>query len=148
MPDPLTPGDGQDLLARYKQAWEQRDPDLFLDLFADDAEYRPDPFEPALSGAIAIRKHWNRVAAEQAHVDFDAERVWTAGRTVLASWHAAYTRRETADRLRERGFLTAELDDAGRVARLRQWSLARHVGTDDRFAAEGDVGGGEEQDGR
>ena len=74
MPDPLLPGDGQDALARFKRAREKCDPDMMLELFADDAEYRGDPFEPALMGANAIREHWNRVAAEQTHVDFDAER--------------------------------------------------------------------------
>lgn len=148
MPDPLTPGDGQDVLARFKQAWEQRDPDRMLELFADEAEYRPDPFEPPLSGANAIRAYWNEVAAEQAHVDFDAERVWTVGQTVLASWHAAFTRRDTADRIRRRGFLVAELDDSGRISRLREWSQSRHVGSDGRFEAEGELATGEEEHGQ
>ena len=46
-------------------------------------------------------------------MEFDAERVWVAGSTVLASWHAAVTLRRTGERVRQRGFLTFELDDAG-----------------------------------
>ena len=123
----LTPGDGQDVLARFKEAREHRDPNLMLDLFADDAEYRGDPFEPGLGGAVAIREHWNRVAAEQADVEFDAERVWVSGRAVLASWHAAFTLQASGDRLRERGFLVLELDDVGLVSRLRAWPVVRVV---------------------
>jgi ketosteroid isomerase-like protein len=129
----LTPGDGQDLLAAYKSAWERRDPDAAVALFREDAEYRPDPFEPALVGANAIRAQWNESAAEQANVEFDAEHVWVTGNTVLASWHAAFTRRSNAERVRSRGFSTWEVDDAGLVSRYRAWAAARVVGTDSTF---------------
>ena len=126
----LTPGDGQDLLDAYKRAWERRDPELAVSLFSEDAEYREDPFEEPLRGANAIRAYWNEAAASQVNVEFDAERVWVVGRTVLASWHAAYTRRTTAERVRLRGFMTLELDAAGKVFRFREWWHRREVGVD------------------
>jgi len=130
VPITLTPGDGQDLFARFKQAREQRDPEAMLELYAAEATYDPNPFAPSLEGANAIREHWNAVAAEQAKVDFDAERVWVSGRTVLASWHAGFTRTETNVRVRERGFSTMELDDEGSILRMRDWPLAREVSSD------------------
>ena len=148
MPDPLTPGEGQDVLARFKRAWESRDPDAMVELFAQDAEYRLDPFLQPLTGVNAIREHWNGIAAEQAHVDFDAERVWVSGRTVLASWHAAYTRRRTAERVRVRGFSTLELDDSGSIVRLREWPVSRMVGTDSKLKPDdAPEQAGEKQDG-
>lgn len=134
MPNDLTPGDGQDVLARFKQAREGRDPDLMLELCAADVEYRADPFDPPLRGALALREHWNRIAAEQVHVDFDAERVWVVGRTVLASWHGAFTRRASGVRVRVRGFSTMELDDDGLIERMREWPVWRDVGRDDGYA--------------
>lgn len=125
----LTPGDGQDLLARFKQARERRDVDQVMALFREDAEYRPDPFEAPLVGDLAIREHWNEAAATLGNVEFDAERIWVTGTTV-ASWHGAITRRSTAERIRERGFMTIELDDAGLVSRWRQWTVSRSVGVD------------------
>ena len=136
MPELLTPGDGQDLLARFKAAWERRDPDRAVALFAEDAEYRFDPFEPPLVGHNAIREYWNEAAASQANVEFDAERVWAVNRTVLASWHAAFTRRASAERVRYRGFMTLELDDAGLVSRFREWAISRSVGVDGTFRPE------------
>src|SRR5438105_3081658 len=105
----LTPGDGQDLLAAFKQAWERRVPDQIVELFTPDAEYRPDPFTQPLQGANAIREWWNQIAATQANVEFDAERIWVSGPTILASWHAAYTRRADSRRIRARGFVTLEV---------------------------------------
>jgi ketosteroid isomerase-like protein len=145
----VTPGDGQDVLARFKDAREQRDPDLMLALFAEDAEYRADPFEAPVCGALALREHWNQVAATQDDVDFDAERVWVAGHAVLASWHAAHTQRATGHRLRERGFYAFELDGAGLVARLRAWTVSRVVDRDGAVSPEGAAATvGEGEDGR
>lgn len=130
VPDTLTPGDGQDLLARIKQARERRDTDAMLDLYHDDAEHRTDPFAPSLRGAIAIRRYWNDVAARQVRVDFDFERIWVSGGTVLVSWHAAYTKAATAERMRERCFSTIELDEAGLIVRINDWPTTRVVGID------------------
>jgi hypothetical protein len=129
VPDPLTPGDGQDVLARIKQARERRDPDAMVELFTESADVRFDPFAPELRGALDIRAYWNRAAEEQAAVEFDSERVWVAGRTVLASWHEAFTRRASAERVRIRGFSTLELDGEGLIERMRSWPVERVVGT-------------------
>ncbi|MCY7416995.1 MAG: nuclear transport factor 2 family protein [Chloroflexi bacterium] len=132
----LTPGDGQDLLARYKLAWERRDVDAVMTLFREDAEYRPDPFEPAMVGDVAIREYWNQAAATLGNVEFDAERVWVNGHTVIGTWHGAVTRRATAERVRLRGTMTLELDDTGAVTRWREWTVSRMVGIDASFQIE------------
>jgi ketosteroid isomerase-like protein len=135
MPE-FTHGEAQDLLDAYKRAWEGRNPDAAVDLFAPDAEYRTDPFEEPLRGANAIRAYWNHAAATQANVDFDAERIWVSGETVLATWHAAFTRRSTAERVRLRGFMTLELGAGGKVHRFREWTHSRTVGVDSTIAPE------------
>lgn len=135
MPTP-THGDAQDLLAEFKRGWEERRPGLIVDLFADDADYRAEPFSEPLLGANAIRERWNEMCATQVHVEFDAERIWVSGTTVLASWHAAYTRRATAERVRAHGFMTMELAADGRVQRFRQWPVERVVGRDSTFHPE------------
>ncbi len=126
----LTHGDAQDLLAAFKLGWERRAPDMIIELFDSNIDYRPDPFAEPLVGLNAVRALWNDAVAAQEHVEFDAERIWVSGSTVLTSWHAAYTRLATAERVRVRGFMTLELGDDGKVARLRQWPLEREVGRD------------------
>jgi len=136
----LTPGDAHDLLAAFKRGWERRAPDELIELFDRDIDYRQDPFSEPLVGLNPVHALWNDLAASQAHVEFDAERVWVSGNTVLCSWHAAYTRRATAERIRARGFMTLELGDDRRVVRLRQWPSERVVGVDRTFEAEGGDG--------
>ena len=135
--DKFSHGDAQDLLAAFKRGWEQRDPEAILELFAAQADYRAEPFIEPLVGANAIRALWNDIAAQQVHVEFDAERIWVNASTVLASWHAAYTRRRTAERVRAYGFMTMELNDEGLVQRFRQWPVERVVGRDSSFHPEG-----------
>jgi ketosteroid isomerase-like protein len=132
----LTPGDGQDLLARLKTATERRDVDLAVALFREDAEYRPDPFMDPSVGANAIREALNTEAAERANVEFDAERVWVSGSAVLASWHGAHTKRADGERVRSRGFLTLELDDERLIGRLRGWTMSRAIGRDSSFSVD------------
>lgn len=136
----LTNGEAQDLLATYKRGWERGSPDDVIELLDPKIDYRADPFGEPLIGTNAVRALWNEMAATQTHVAFDAERVWVNGAMVLASWHAAYTRRATAERVRVRGFMTLELGADGRVMRLRQWPIERVVGSDGTLKADG--GGG------
>ena len=126
----LTHGEAEDVRDAFKRARERTDPDAGVEIFSEDAEYRGDPFEEPMRGENAIRAFWNESAATQIHVEFDAERIWVMGRTILASWHAAYTRRDNADRIRLRGFLTFEVDEQGKVWRAREWWHARTVGKD------------------
>jgi hypothetical protein len=112
-----------------------------MSLFREDAEYRLDPFEEPHRGANAIRAYWNEAAETRDHVEFDAERVWVSGRTVLASFHGAYTRRSDADRVRVRGFMTLELDEAGLIQRMREWRLRRVVGKDSTVPARRELAG-------
>lgn len=134
----LTHGDAQDLLASFKQGWEKRAPDLIVELFEQDAEYRAHPFAEPLHGLNAIRALWNDIAATQAHIEFDAERIWVSGDTVLTSWHAAYTARATSERVRVRGFMTMEISESNprRVQRLKQWPIERVVGQATTHSAE------------
>jgi hypothetical protein len=136
-------GDAQDLLAAWKRGVERRSPDELLELCDRDIDFRPDPFAEPLIGLNAVHAHWNEFAASQAHVEFDSERVWVSGNTVLASWHGAYTRRATAERVRVRGFMTLELNDERQVVRFRQWPAERVVGSDRTFEAERESRGGD-----
>ena len=133
-------GEAQDLLAAWKHGVERRSPDELLELCDRDIDFRPDPFAEPLIGLNAVHAHWNDFAASQANVEFEAERIWVSGNTVLASWHGAYTRRATAERVRVRGFMTLELNDQRRVQRFRQWPAERVVGSDQTFEAEPEQG--------
>jgi len=136
MTEALTHGAGQDLLAAWKRAWEARDVDALVALFAEEGDMRLDPFEEALVGELALRAHWTTFAERHIHTELDAERIWVKDRTVLASWHGAITDRHTAQRSRLRGFFAFDLDQAGCIIRLRGWPVEQVVGIDSTFKPE------------
>jgi hypothetical protein len=121
----LTPGHGQDLLAAYKHAREECDPDAAMAMLSEQIELRLDPFEAPLNGHLEVRAYWNALAAAQSEVEFDAEQVWVVGRTVLCDWHAGYDTTSSTVRVRERGFLMMDVDDDGLVSRIRLWTITR-----------------------
>jgi ketosteroid isomerase-like protein len=112
---------GADLLERYGRAWETFDGDAWTNLFTDDVEYHEDPFEPPMVGHNAVRAYLLEAADRQEQVEFTVERHWVAGTIVLAAWHASYVRRSDQARVRLAGFMTLEIADDGRIARLREW---------------------------
>ena len=115
------------VLDRFATAWQTFDGDAWVELFADDAELREDPFEPPLVGRNAVRAYLLRSAELQEQVDFTAERHWVVDPTILVAWHASYVARDNRAAVRLAGFMTLEIRD-GRIARLRQW-VHRRDGT-------------------
>ena len=117
----ITHADAQDLLERYGRAWEAFDGDAWTELFTDDVEYHEDPFEPPLVGRNAVREYLLEASRAQEQVEFTVERHWVVEATVLLAWHASYVERTSKARVRLQGFMTLDVDAAGRIGRLREW---------------------------
>ena len=87
----MTKDQAINLLNIYGKAWVNRDPDLAVSIFTEDAVYN-DPHEPENIGREAIRSYWiSKVVGEQSDISFDLKNVWIDGETVIAEWHAEFT---------------------------------------------------------
>ncbi len=104
-------------LARYKQAWEQRDPAHAAALFTDDAPYHEMPFDAPKAGRAGIRDYWATVTADQRNVDFKSQVVAVNGQTGVARWSASLTSAASGTRV--------ELDGVFILTVRRQRSLQR-----------------------
>jgi ketosteroid isomerase-like protein len=111
-----------ELLDRYGRAWETFDGDAWIALFTEDAEYHDDPFGEPIVGQNALRAYLLDAAIAQRDVEFTVERHWVSGNTLLAAWHASFIRRESERVVRMAGFMVAEVDADGRIARFREWT--------------------------
>jgi ketosteroid isomerase-like protein len=114
-----------DLLEALARARTSYDGDAWTDLFAPDAEVSLDPFAASLVGHNALRAYLLEAAAAERHHDLAIERHWVSGSTVLAAWHASWNRRADDAKVRQAGFLSAEVGEDGRITRLRQWTVTR-----------------------
>jgi ketosteroid isomerase-like protein len=113
---------GGELLQAYRRAWEAFDGDGWVAIFTNEAEYHEDPFGAPLVGHNALRAYLLDAAASQRDVEFTVERHWVSGDTVLAAWHATFTRRASGRLVRMAGFTTAEVAPDGRISRFREWT--------------------------
>jgi ketosteroid isomerase-like protein len=122
----LTYAQGHDLLDAYVRARSGYDGDALTDLFTEDAEAVLDPFAPPLAGHNALRAYLLDAAEAERHYDLAIERHWVAGDTVLAAWHASWNRRDDESaKVRQAGFLSAEVGEDGRIGRLKLWPVTR-----------------------
>ncbi len=122
----LTYAAAHDLLEAYRAARVAHDGDAFTALFAEEAEVTLDPFAPPLAGHNALRAYLLEAAEAERWYDLAIERHWVSGETALAAWHASWNRMsdETA-KLRQAGFLLAEVGEDGRIVRLKLWPVTR-----------------------
>ena len=122
----ITYAAAHDLLEAYCRTRMTYDGDGFTGLFAELAELTLDPFAPPLAGHNALRAYLLEAAEAERHYDLAIERHWVAGDTALAAWHASWNRAidETA-KVRQAGFLSAEVGEDGRIVRLKLWTVTR-----------------------
>jgi hypothetical protein len=121
----LTYAQGHDLLAALVRARRGYDGDAFTDLFTEDAQLVLDPFAHPLAGHNDLRAYLLEAAGAERDYDLAIERHWVAGDAVLAAWHASWNRTADEAKVRQAGFLSAEVGGDGRVVRLKLWTVTR-----------------------
>ncbi len=114
-----------DLLDAFAGARTAHDGDAFTALFTPDAELALDPFATPLAGHNDLRAYLLAAAGAERWYDLAIERHWVSGDTVLAAWHASWTRPADGAKVRQAGFLSAEVGGDGRIVRLRLWTVTR-----------------------
>jgi ketosteroid isomerase-like protein len=121
----LSYAQGFDLLEALVAARRACDGDRYTALFADEAEVVLDPFAPPLAGHNDLRAYLNDAAEAERYFDLAIERHWVSGDTVLAAWHASWNRIADDAKVRQAGFLSAEVGEDGRITRLKHWTVTR-----------------------
>jgi hypothetical protein len=107
-------------LARYEQAWEQRDPAQAAALFTENAPYHEMPFDAPKAGRAGIRDYWTTVTADQRNVDFKSQVVAVTGQTGVARWSASLTSAASGARIDLDGVFILKFD-GNLCSELREW---------------------------
>ncbi len=100
------------ILAKYKKAWETRDPDMAIELFSPGATYREDPFDrKPVRGLQQIRNYWAQVPKFQKNIRFFYGPVFRLGQSRVwgVEWSARYIKVKTSERIKLKGVLFCEL---------------------------------------
>jgi len=118
---PLTKAAVEAWLARYGEAWEQRDPQLAAALFTESAPYHEMPFDAPKAGRAGIREYWAQVTADHRNVRFDSQVLAVDGRTGVAHWSASFNVASSGARVELDGAFVLSFDDSGLCSALREW---------------------------
>jgi len=121
----ITYAEAHDLLGRLVEARLQYLDDALVDQFAETCDVLIDPFEAPLVGHNALRAYLNDAAEAERWFDLAIERHWVSGSTVLAAWHASWTRNADEAKVRQAGFRASEMGEDGRIERLKVWTVSR-----------------------
>jgi hypothetical protein len=106
---------------RYKLAWERRDSEAAAAMFAPDAEYRADPFEPSLLGEKEIRRYWDDVANTQRDVKVTFELLSAAPGMGIVRWRASFVRAPSGQKVELEGIAQFFLNSKRKCTRFLEW---------------------------
>jgi uncharacterized protein (TIGR02246 family) len=118
---PLTSTTVEAWLARYKEAWEQRDPAKAAGLFTENAPYHEIPFDAPKAGRNGIRDYWATVTADQRNVEFASQLIAVTGQTAVARWSARLSSASSGVRVELDGVFILAFDSSGLCSELREW---------------------------
>jgi uncharacterized protein (TIGR02246 family) len=109
-------------LEGYRSAWEERDPEAVISLFAEDATYQETPFSQPMRGRESIRQYWSRaVVSYQEQIRFGYEVLAITEVSAIAHWWASFVRISSKTQVSLDGVFLLTFDKAGRCQELREW---------------------------
>ena len=113
-------------LESYRLAWETRDPEAVVRLFAEDATYQETPFSQPMQGRQAIQQYWSHVvAAAQEQIHFGYEVLAVAEDSAIVHWWASFVRVASRTQVSLDGIFLLTFDTAGHCRQLREWWVRR-----------------------
>jgi uncharacterized protein (TIGR02246 family) len=109
-------------LEAYRQAWETRDPEVVVQLFAEDAAYQDTPFAEPMRGRPAIRAYWvSVVTRRQEQIKFGYEILAVTKNTGMARWQASFVRSDSNQPVSLDGIFLLTFDAENRCRSLQEW---------------------------
>jgi uncharacterized protein (TIGR02246 family) len=111
----------QSWLELYGRAWENQDPQSFVNLFTDNASYHANPFSEPLSGRSAILNYWSDVARSQEQIQFNYKVLAVSQDSGVAHWWASFVHISSKTKVRLDGIFVVSLNDENRCRVLKQW---------------------------
>ena len=108
-------------LSEYGRAWESKEPDRFVTLFAEDVRYFWTPLEKPKQGRSAVGRAFEAAIAHQEAIQFAASVVGVFGRRAIAHWQCSF-RRPGRDRdVHLDGVFMIDFDEDGNCDVFREW---------------------------
>lgn len=81
----------RELIKIYSEAWENQNPQLLEQIFAEDATYTERAYEKSLLGLSQIKEYWDdKVVHSQANIKFELLELFVDGDIAIVEWEAEF----------------------------------------------------------
>lgn len=111
----------QSWLESYGRAWESHDPQLFADLFTDNASYYANPFSEPLSGRSALRDYWSNIIRTQEQTRFNYEVLAITQDRGIAHWWTSFVHISSKTKVKMDGIFIVSFNGENRCRVFKQW---------------------------
>ena len=108
-------------LDKYRQAWENRNPEAAAELYTEEGSYQVTPFVEPLRGREEIRKYWAEVARTEQDISFWYEILSVGEGFGVAHWRASFEITPQELRTNLDGIFLIKLDATGKCTSLQEW---------------------------
>lgn len=109
-------------LELYKKAWEERNPDLVSELFADDIVMRETPYTAPFEGLEAVKKYWEEGARDsQMNIEFSYEVIAVKSNHAFAKWNAEFDRISNKVQVKLDGILEVQFNEKQKAVIFNEW---------------------------
>ena len=115
----------QNWLEGLKSAWETKNPELAIQLCADEFIWYETPFQNPITTKEELLAEWRSV---QDHNDISMkyEILSHFGDTVIAKWSATFTRSPENKKAELEGVYLIKLDSQGKCTEFHQWYNSKY----------------------
>ncbi len=117
----------EEIIEKYKNAWENRDPDAILEIFTEDATYHERILEKPFVGHSEIKGYWiEKVVGEQEDIHFTLLALYIDGDTAVSEWEADFFDKKDRCKKYMKGIMILEIKNK-KIASLREYWKAKQI---------------------
>ena len=110
-------------IAAYEAAWRAPGTEQLSNVFAQNATYSLDPYQPTITGLDAITKMWDDERSEGEQFEMSHEIVAVEGDTAVVRVHVQYRKPREQE---YRDLWVIKLDAAGLCTHYEEWPFFPH----------------------
>ena len=114
----------EEIMQIYVQAWVERDPELIITIFTEDATYG-EGLRGTYSGHEGIKKYWQeKVVGNQSEIKFKLKDLNVNENIVTATWEATFFDKETNKYIHLDSAGIMEIED-GKIKKWRETWISK-----------------------
>ena len=117
----------EEIIEKYKDAWEKQDPDAILEIFTEDAIYHERVLEKPFIGHSEIRRYWKEKVVEgQEDIHFNLLALYIDGDTAIVEWEVNFFDKKEGVKKHMKEIAILEIKN-NKIASFREYWTSKQI---------------------